>query len=360
MNICYVLGGFTNGGIGRVVSILANEQSNLEGYEVHVINLYKPDKREIYNLNSEIKRGYLLTKKCKHVRSIVFKSAKILRNYIKENNIDIVIACGNVFYPIALLASFKIAKTICWEHSNIFNTNDNKGQNILRFIASKFSDQVVTLTDYDKNGWIKKFKTKRIQRIYNPIDKSITSYIKEYDKKSKKIISVGRFGYQKHFDIVPLIAEKLLSYTEDWEWHIYGDGEMLESIRDELNKKNLQQKVILKGQVNNIYELYNNYSFMVMTSRYEGFPMTLLEGSANSLPLISFDVATGPNEIIEENKNGFLVELDDIDILVEKINEILSNDSLREEMSLYSGRKSKKFNINTILEEWDKLFKRIK
>lgn len=359
MNICYVLGGFSSGGIGRVVSILANEQCNREKYHVHAVTLFKPQKEDIYKLDKKINREFLIENQSS-VRRVLPKAVFRLRKYIKENNIDIVIACGNVFYPIVVLASIGISRTICWEHSNIFNTNDNMGQTALRWFASKFSNEVVTLTECDKNAWMKKFRTKRIRRIYNPIDNKLYKYTSQYDVHSNKIVSVGRFGYQKYFETIPQIAMKLDNYLKDWEWHIFGDGETRAKITKQIEELGLSNKVIFEGQVDNIYERYKEFSLMVMTSRYEGFPMSLLEGAANFLPLISFDVKTGPDEIIEDNQNGFLITFDDIDDFAKKIGKLLLDDSLRKKMSNKSKEKAEQFKVDNIVEEWDRLLKELK
>ena len=106
------------------------------------------------------------------------------------------------------------------------------------------------------------------------------------------------------------------------------------------------------GQVTDLYNRYKEYSFMVMTSRYEGFPMTLLEGCGNSLPLVSFDIPTGPDEIIDDGENGFLLDTEDCDGMVKRIIQLIENLDLRREMSEKSLIKSKAYKIKDICNAW--------
>ena len=117
----------------------------------------------------------------------------------------------------------------------------------------------------------------------------------------------------------------------------------------------LSEQMHLRGQVNNLYERYRDYSIMVMTSRYEGFPMTLLEGSGNGLPLISFDVPTGPNEIIEDGVNGFLISAFDEEKMSEKIIMVMEDDVLRKKISLNSKELCLRFREEEIVNQWREL-----
>lgn len=357
MKICFLLGGFYSGGIGRVVSILANELCKDEKNEVHAVTLRPAAKKEIYKLDSRVLRSYLVDDN-RPVKYIFFSALKKYKLYIKENKIDISIACGNIFYLLALLSKSRLTKVICWEHSNVYTTSDNQGQTAFRFIASKFADQVVTLTNSDKDGYEKKFKAKRVKRIYNPIDPGLDAQV-AYNVNSKKIISVGRFCYQKHFEDIPDIALELNKHQNNWIWEIYGTGDTEEDIKKKIAEYNLDDKVKLKGQVGDLYRRYSQYSMIVMTSRYEGFPMTLLEGAANGLPMVSYDIHTGPNEIIDNGENGFLLKEEDIKGMAERISYLLQNQEKRESFSRKSYETALKFNVSNIVQEWLQLFDKL-
>jgi len=355
-NVCFLLGGFESGGIGRVVSILANKiNEDNNDYNISVITITK-DNKPIYKLNNKIKQDVLLDSYTS-MRKSLFKSIIGLNKYLKKNNIDILIACGNIFYlPSIVAAVGKKTKVICWEHSNIYNTKDNYGQKFNRFIAKIGADKIVTLTDSDRYGFENMLKARNVTRIYNPIDPRLNENKKEYNSKSKKIITIGRLCYQKQIDIIPDIAKDIFDKYPDWSWDIYGSGEEENKVSNLIISKGLEKKVNLKGQVNDLYERYSDYSFIVMTSRYEGFPMTLLEASANRLPMISFDIATGPNEIIENNISGYLIEPFNSEMLKEKILKLIKNEEHRKIMSKKSFMNVQRFKVESIIIQWYELF----
>ena len=116
----------------------------------------------------------------------------------------------------------------------------------------------------------------------------------------------------------------------------------------------IDEQMHFNGQVTDLYERYKQYSIMVMTSRYEGFPMTLLEGIGNGLPLVSFDIPTGPSEIIDDGENGYLLQEGDINGMVYRLDQLMSNQNLRIAMSDNSRTKSRAFAIQDITEEFGK------
>lgn len=121
--------------------------------------------------------------------------------------------------------------------------------------------------------------------------------------------------------------------------------------------KHLQLKnVRLSHYTDHIKEKYQEASIYVLSSRYEGFPLVLLETQAMSLPIVSFDCKTGPNEIVREGYNGFLVEPENTKKLAERILTLINDGELREQMSRNAFEESKKYKIDNIVNQWIDLF----
>ena len=114
----------------------------------------------------------------------------------------------------------------------------------------------------------------------------------------------------------------------------------------------LREHVFLKGYNDSINSIYKNYSMFVLTSYREGLPLVLLEAKFNKLPIVSFDIDTGPREIIRESVNGFLIKPYDTKEMANKINLLLSNSSLKEEFSKNSYYDIKKFELEEIIRKW--------
>ncbi|MFJ5717804.1 glycosyltransferase family 4 protein [Neobacillus sp. NPDC093127] len=361
MNVCFLLGGFSGtGGIGRVTSILANEICKSEGYKVHTLSFYNNQKEKNYVLDLRIKQDYLFQKPINMTKGILNGGISKLRKYLLNNDIDILVACGALYYPITILSSIGTkTKTICWEHSNVRNSKDHSYQLLSRRIGAKKANKVVTLTKHDQKMYLEKYRNNNVIQIYNPIDEEIFKYIKKYKADSKKIISVGRFSYQKNFELLIDIANNVLHKNRDWTWDIYGDGELRNTLETKIKEYKLENQLFLKGSVNNLYKHYPDYAFLVMTSRYEGFPMSLLEGMAHGLPLISFDVLTGPNEIIRNGDNGFLIESFDKQQMISNISFLIDNQEERIKMSYFSKEICEQYKINEIVNQWKSLFEEI-
>lgn len=278
-----------------------------------------------------------------------------LKRELKNFNPDIVICnChGNYLNPI--IAKKSKYKTIKIVHSD-FETNEKSNTNLEPF------GYIVLLTS--KN--VCDFKTKYPQSIFSIIPNFLPSIPKESSPlQSKIVLSVGRMdkGDQKgFFRLVDVweIVQKDLRFGE-WKLHIVGDGLLKEQIQEKIKTKNLQDSIILKPFTNTIEQEYLQASIYVMTSHFEGLPMVLVESASFGLPQISFDINTGPSDIIENEKSGFLIPDGDLEGYAEKLKTLMQNQNLRESM----GKRAKeiaqeKFSKEVVMKQWELLFEKIK
>lgn len=360
MRIGFLLGGFTGiGGIARVTNIILKDFSDNSDHELFTITFVKYGKNQNYEIPDNVYRFHLFDRPLSMSKAILLKGAiKKLKNIIKVNNLDVIVAAGALYFPLARLAVRRTnCRFIAWEHINPHTVSDYRFQAWGRKNARKASHSIViSKTGYDYYRDNLKIDKSKLSLIYNPIDPKIDMN-KMYNAESKQIISVGRLSYQKNFQSAIRIAAQVFAKRPDWTWHIYGEGKEREQIIQLINDLNLQDKVILKGSVKNLYELYGNYSFLVMTSRYEGFPMSLLEAGASGLPLVSFDIQTGPNEIIEDGKTGYLIEEKNEELMVDRIITLIDSENLRNFMSENVKKSMSRFSIKTIRKQWFAMLK---
>lgn len=362
--VCFLLGGFQgNGGIGRVTSILVNQLCHEDNLEIHTISYLQDQRTMLYDIAPEVHFHALFHVPCSMTKAIlIYHAVQKVRDILKENEIDLLVACGALYYPLGIMASKGIeTKCICWEHTNPATSSDYKFQNLCRKYAARKSDYMVVLTKSAEEYYRKHFpKCKRkITQIYNPISEN-ASRSAQYNNHSKKIISVGRLSPPKNFERLIAIAARILPEYPLWTWDIYGEGELKDSLQKMINENGLSEKIRLMGQVSDLYDRYRDYAFMVMTSRYEGFPMSLIEGAANRLPLISFDIPTGPNEIIVDGVNGYLINADSDKDMVVKIRNLIENQEIRESMSKEVYQLTQAFAMERILKQWKILFNKLK
>lgn len=352
--IAFFSGDITNsGGTERVATIIANEIAGESEYDIFFVSLVEKRDKPFFEISENIKRFALFNEVVKgstHIFSICSKLKKI----VKENNIDVIVDIDGILDVYSLIVKlFTKVKVISWEHFNFYQNPVVPYRKYTRALAGRFADEIVTLTDEDLRYYKENLKIKcPITSIPNPVMnlESDISY-----SNNKILLTVGRLTYQKGFDMLLDVAKIVLYKHNDWKWIILGDGEDRKELELKINELGLQDKVILKGNVDDVEYYYKNAGIYVLTSRYEGLPMTLLESKAFKLPIVSFDIKTGPKDCIRENINGFLIENLDIKKMAEKLSFLMSNDELRKEFSRRALEHTDKFKLKNVLKRWNNL-----
>tara|TARA_R110002074_G_scaffold203432_1_gene371320 strand:+ start:11397 stop:12494 length:1098 start_codon:yes stop_codon:yes gene_type:complete len=344
-----------DGGITRVTAMLTKQFAHDDRFHIHVIS-YQTIQKGGYNWDADLSYYELVDEGVKMKKGI-FKATAKLRSILAEQKIKVLVSCGQEIGPLGALGTLgKATKFVYWSHSSFKGKTHSKYKILNELFTAAFTDVIISLTKVDKINYKKGTLTKNVVQIYNPVDPSLLEQSHNYNANTNKIISVGRLSFQKNFLLLIDVAKKVLESNPNIQWDIYGDGYQENEIRSKIQEYGLEQQVILKGHVANIYEIYKEYSLMVMTSRFEGFPMSLIEGLATKLPLISFDIPTGPNEIIDEGVNGFLIKPEDVDEMAFKIKELISDENQLNTFSKAAYTSSEAFSMNTIYNQWVSLF----
>lgn len=358
MRICFLIADISGkGGTERVTTDIANGLLN-KGKEVSIItckgfggNRYGLDTNiKIYCLHGEKSKGYVLRKLCNSIK---------IWNIIRKNKFDVVIAVDIYLYLYLLLVQITgICRCIAWEHFNYY-ISDTKYSLIARNIAVKLADRIVVLGKKDLENYRKHYRNaNNIVYIYNPVAFQKTEYI---GADTYRIIAAGRLCKQKGFDLL-IKAWKKVEMNEKidgkWKLDIFGDGEE-EKYLNELIEKNRLKRIFLKGYTDDLEKEITESSIFVLSSRYEGFVLVLLEAQAKGLPCISFNCKEGPSEIIRDGVNGFLVEEENAEILADKMMILMNNRELRINFAENAQRDLQRFELETILDSWEKLLNEI-
>ena len=349
MRICFLEGDMSRkGGTERMTALLANALS--AHHSVMVISLRFDGDSIFFPLNDNVRHQVLAPV---HGKFGILKQIAEIHRILRDNNIQRVINVdiGTGFYGILAAIGTK-AKVITWEHANYYNNWNSKVFPYFRRFAAKYSSNLVVLTHQDKEAYDQHLSPcAPISVIPNPV----ASHQFNYDADSKIILSVGLLDPIKGFDCVVKLAKQLFPSRPDWSWIICGEGSERPRLEQLIRDAGLQDRILLPGAVRDIDEQYKRAAFYVMTSKMEGLPMVLLEAKSWGLPLVSFDIVTGPRDIITHNVNGYLIPYGNLDEMAVKIGALMDDTALRTRFSQQSKIDLDRFDFAQILKSWNSL-----
>lgn len=356
INVCFVLYDISVlGGAEKIAIAVANEVA--KSCNVSIVSLHGKSACSVYSFDPTIKISYANVPHDR-LRSQASQIKKYLKDYFAKNNIDVAILEGNYTGFLSSLVRYHTkAKLVFVDHGSFMSQYHDRQVRIMRRIASLLCHRTIALTEVSRNDYMKYFhlSEKKCRCIYNWIDAEEFEKGKNcsYDSDSHTIVSLGRFGPEKGYDLMVKVAEKFFGErNDDWTWEVYGDGETFDEISAEVDRLGLNDKLKLMGRTDDVESVYRKAALLVLPSYREGMPLVLLEGKCYKLPLVSFDINTGPKEIITDEKNGYLVPPYDVDIMAKRIAELADSKELRTSMSEQAHCDIDRFSQQTILQQW--------
>jgi glycosyltransferase involved in cell wall biosynthesis len=381
MKIIYCLPDtYKPGGIERVVSLKANYLVEHAGYEIIIITTGQLDRKPFYHFSEMIKFYDLGINYDEMLSEHFIKRILIRRQKRKEHKkrlsrllhtlkADIVISTLTHeadFLPKIKDGSKKLLEFhFCKGHKRLM-ANAFKFYFITKLayyyrawieeniIIPKY-DQFVVLTEEDKNQWIHKIKNVIAIPNILPFESEDKAEL-----KNKKLIAVGRLDAQKGFDRLIDIWAIVSTKYPDWELNIYGEGSDMQILKRQIKSLAIESTCHINTPVKNISEKYLESSIFVMTSRYEGMPMTMLEAMSFGLPSVSYDFKCGPKDLILNNINGNLVQEGDIQQFVKRLFSIMEDSEKCIQMGVNAKEQIRKYSVNIVMKHWFDLFNRLK
>lgn len=341
----------TMGGVERVVTFLTNGLK--DEYDVSILTMYGKECTyfdidcPIDTLDIKIHANGLKNKIQRYLQTIIK-----LKMYLKHNpNIDYLVANSPAMSGSAMLVKVLAdtdVKIIPFEHNKFMFPG--KVWRLLRHYSFRKAHRVIALTE-DAHQEYLKIEAPSVH-IPNALA-LVTDQLASMDKK--KLVAVGRLVHQKGFDtLLPVWKEVVKSYP-DWRLEIVGDGEDAAKLKALAIELNISDHVIFFGHTNNVQERYLDASGFILSSRYEGFCLVMIEAMAHGLPCISFDCESGPNEVIEDGLNGYLVEDQNSKELEDKIKQyIVLTEIEKQKMSHNAKETSLRYSPEIILDRWKK------
>lgn len=368
MKIVYLNANYTrSGGTEKILCEKANYLIN-KGHDVTIITLLKSPNTPFFTFNKRI-HVYELNMESentdkKNVTLFLEKLNQALSKIQPDISIATDMRLGKYLYKatdsskkileshfskfkrknkLSLLNSFAIGHLI----ANLFVREQTQ-------IIRKF-DQYVVLTHEDREQWrnIKENITviPNILEYQKPVD---------IDYSSKQIIGVGRLSGQKAWEHLIAIWSKIAYKHPEWKVCIYGDGEKKEYLNKLIKTHKIEGSFKIYPATPNILDKYAQSSIFVMTSRYEGLPMVLIEAMSLGLPTITYKFKCGPKDYIIDHKTGFLIDLFNKKEFAKSLTNLMSNQELRERIGTAAKADiTPRLDKDKIMAKWINLFNRL-
>jgi glycosyltransferase involved in cell wall biosynthesis len=278
-----------------------------------------------------------------------------LARALRSRNNGVLIATRPALNLVAASVAPRSLIRIGQEHMNL-TTHRKKMQ---RAIATGYSDldAVVTLTERDLRAYSKAIgEGPLLAAVPNatPDPGGLRS-----DGSSRTVIAAGRLARQKGYARLIAAFERVVATHPDWKLLICGGGPRREQLERAIERRDMQEHVTLAGPVRDIGEQMAAASVFALSSRFEGFPMVLLEAMSVGLPVVSFDCPTGPREIVEHRRNGLLVPEGDVHALAAALAEMIEDGELRRRCAAGALETASRYSLDAIGPRWDELIERL-
>jgi len=358
MKICFISEDYYyNGGGERMLTSLCNALA--AHHIITILSLLESHNKSNYALDGkvEIKRANVVPRSWGG-----FTKLSCLRHLYRQTGyletFDVIITVG--FVPGILLGVIRpfinrAVKLIAWEHNSYAMLSF-----IIRICEHLFYpgyDRLVILTAADLKNYRKLNKNVEVINNFIASMPDKISVIQE----NKQFLFVGRLEFVKGIEYLCEILKVYYTVCKGtWKVKIIGNGPYQAYIDDFLNRTVLHSLIELLSNTSAIEEEYKKSSCVIMTSRNEGLPMVLLEAASFGLPMISFDCATGPAEVINDGVNGYLIPRYDTNLFALKMVELEQDPDRLYLFSENAYRTAPRFLAGAVIPQWLRLIDSVK
>ncbi len=209
---------------------------------------------------------------------------------------------------------------------------------------------IVLLTKEDAESWKETSQTYVIPNSL-PFEPEESSNL-----QNKTAIAVGRYNNAKGYEYLVEAWKIVHEKHPEWIINIYGSGEQKDHVKHLIEESALQDTILMHEPTDDIITQYLNSSICVVSSRYEGFSMVILESMICGVPVVSFDCPHGPRNIIKNGEDGILVENLNTQALADNICYLIENPEIRKEMGEKAKRNIKRYSRENVMKQWTELF----
>lgn len=349
--IAVILPSFSIGGAENMVAQLV-KYINKEKFEICVISLYQPFDTHIQRIveSSNVKIVYCMKEKNTHVK-VFLNVHKALVSFAPD-----LIHTHMYAYAFAVPYNFihntKIIHTV---HNKPIKEFKSKYIKLMKLLYRMDRVVPIAISDLIENELRLLYKKlKNIELVYNPVDIDMFKTERNVTKKTETLfITVGRLSDQKNHLLLIDAFSSALKEISSIKLVIIGEGELKIMLQEKITKLNLENSIKMIGVTNNVNMYLKEADVFVLSSKYEGLPLSILEAMASGLPIISTDVG-GVSDIVTDN--GILVMPQNCEELSKAIKKLALDNQLRLHLSKKSQQNVKKYDVSNFARQYENLY----
>ncbi len=364
------------GGVERVLTLKANYFAEQYGYDITIIltegkgkPLFYPlsEKVKVVNLDINfeqlwgcpfLKKGLLYLKKQRQFK-------KRLTHELMRLHADLTVSLlrREINFICDIPDGSKKIGEIHINRSHYRNFESNEANWLKNLFARYWMSSLVghlqklarfvVLTEKDRESWPELSRVEVIPDPLSFVPKTISRLTE------KRVIAVARYSYEKGIDLLLQAWSLIERQHPDWRLDVYGDGDATpyqqqrEALGIDVNRCGLH------GRTDQVEDAYRQSSLFVLSSRFEGFGMVILEAMACGLPVVSFACPYGPQSIIEHGVNGLLAENGNVGELSKALSRMMADADLRKTVSQAALQQVERYRIERIAGRWKDLFNEV-
>lgn len=332
-------------GTERAVVNLVNELVKYD-YNITLLSIVDQNKKCSFSIDPGIQLKSLDIQDGSKI-AVFYKYFIEIIKFINFNKFDVVF--GSLVYInvlLSIISFFKKNRFYACEHATYEHPHNIV--KIIRKFIYRFVDSIVVLNSIE----LDKFKKNGLNAYQIPNIVPIQNTFSSLNNKS--LLCVSRMSHEKGIDLLLEVLKEFYSQKEnqDIKTNIVGDGVLLDDMKEKAKVYEIDSYVSFMGKVTNINDYYLSSDIVLVTSRYESFGLSILEGMSFGLPVISFDIESGPKLLIENDINGYLIEKYNFEKYAEMIENVVHDIEKRKNLSQNAIKSSLVFSSINIIPQW--------
>lgn len=354
----------------RIICQKINWLAENTGYKVHVVLTEGADKQLCYDLSPKVR---VVNLNINYDELKEFSLFKRLFSYVKKQRLYKRLLTDYLLK----VAPIVTVSVIRYEISFLYKIMDGSykigelhfDKNIYKSFYSKyFSFWINRLL---MNGWYYRclYQLKRMDAFVVETEEAMNGWenvlpnmvtipnpLKEYpkdvaDSNTQKVLALGNFNQNLGFNQLILAWEHLAPKYPEWRLHLYGNGDQ-SYYKELIKERKLTRYIQCHSCPNDLSQIYPLYSLLVQMCEHDDYGRYLMEAMSYGLPCIALDVSHGPKDLIQDEKNGFLIVHDRLSDFTSKLGLLIHDNELRHEMQKYAREFARKYTLDSIMPRW--------